>query len=162
MACDSYLLQMNLNGIEATDRVAAILARNLKVGDFIALAGELGAGKTTFVRSLIRALVPGEEVPSPTFTLVQSYDAPGCRVVHADLYRVKSDREVVELGFDEALEAGALIVEWPDRMGRLMPSDRLDIILEVDDGAEERRAKLIGRGAWAQRLRILVRGGVLS
>jgi tRNA threonylcarbamoyladenosine biosynthesis protein TsaE len=162
MACDSYLLQMNLNGIEATDRVAAILARNLKVGDFIALAGELGAGKTTFVRSLIRALVPGEEVPSPTFTLVQSYDAPGCRVVHADLYRVKSDREVVELGFDEALEAGALIVEWPDRMGRLMPSDRLDIILEVDDGAEERRAKLIGRGSWAQRLRVLVRNGVLS
>lgn len=162
MACDSYLLQMNLNGIQATDRIAATLARNLRVGDFIALAGALGAGKTTFARSLVQTLVPGEEVPSPTFTLVQSYDAPGCRVVHADLYRVKSEREVVELGFDEALEAGALIVEWPDRMGRLMPSDRLDIILEVDDGTEERRAKLIGRGSWAQRLRVLVRSGVLS
>jgi tRNA threonylcarbamoyladenosine biosynthesis protein TsaE len=162
MACDSYLLQKNLNGIGATDRVAGALARILKAGDFIAIAGALGAGKTTFARSLVQALVPGEEVPSPTFTLVQSYDAPACRIAHADLYRVKSEREVVELGFDEVLETGALIVEWPDRMGRLMPSDRLDIILEVDDGTDVRRAKLIGRGSWAQRLRTMAGSGVLS
>jgi tRNA threonylcarbamoyladenosine biosynthesis protein TsaE len=162
MAGDSYLVQRTLVGMAQTDRLAGGLARILERGDFIALAGALGTGKTTLARGLIQSLVPDEEVPSPTFTLVQAYDAPGFRVAHADLYRVKSEREVVELGFDEALEAGVLLVEWPDRMGRLMPSDRLDIILEVDDGGEERRVKLIGRGSWAQRLRVLARSGGLS
>jgi tRNA threonylcarbamoyladenosine biosynthesis protein TsaE len=162
MASDSYLVQLTLTGTAQTERVAGVVARALQKGDFIALAGALGAGKTTLARGLIQSLVPNEEVPSPTFTLVQAYDAPGFRIAHADLYRLKSEREVVELGFDEALEVGVLLVEWPDRMGRLMPSDRLDIILEVDDGVEERRAKLIGRGSWAQRLRALARSGRLS
>jgi tRNA threonylcarbamoyladenosine biosynthesis protein TsaE len=162
MASDSYLVQLTLKGTAQTERVAGVVASALQKGDFIALAGALGAGKTTLARGLIQSLVPNEEVPSPTFTLVQAYDAPGFRIAHADLYRLMSEREVVELGFDEALDVGVLLVEWPDRMGRLMPSDRLDIILEVDDGVEERRAKLIGRGSWAQRLRALARSGRLS
>jgi tRNA threonylcarbamoyl adenosine modification protein YjeE len=162
MACDSYMVQMTLDGMQATERLAHILASSLHKGDFIALAGALGAGKTTLARCIVQTLVPGEEVPSPTFTLVQAYDAPGFRIAHADLYRLRSEREIVELGFDEALEAGVLIVEWPDRMGGLMPADRLDIILEVDDGAEERRTKIIGRGAWAARLRGLHRTRHLS
>lgn len=162
MASDSYMVQLNLNDMQATGRLAGVIAGALRKGDFIALAGALGAGKTTLARCIVQALVPGEEVPSPTFTLVQAYDAPGFRVAHADLYRLKTAREIIELGFDEALEAGVLIVEWPDRMGSLMPSDRLDVILEVDDGVEERRTKIIGRGAWAERLRVLSRLGSLS
>lgn len=140
--------------------MARLTSGMLQRGDTIALAGELGVGKTTFARALIQSLLPGEEVPSPTFTLVQTYDAPAFRVTHADLYRVKSKSELRELGFDEALESGALIIEWPDRMSELLPADRLDIMIEVDDGAEERRVKLIGRGTWADRMRTLARRGL--
>ena len=146
----------------ATAALGAALAPLLVPGLSIHLCGPLGAGKTTLVRTLLRTLGERGRVRSPTFTLVQAYDAPGFRVAHADLYRLKTEREIIELGFDEALEAGVLIVEWPDRMGSLMPADRLDIILEVDDGAEERRTKIIGRGAWADRLRSLFRSGVLT
>lgn len=162
MASDSHMVQLVLDGTPETQALARRLAGLVRKGDFIALAGALGAGKTTLTRFIVQTLVPGEEVPSPTFTLVQAYDAPGLRIAHADLYRVKTAREIGELGLDEALDAGALIVEWPDRMGDLMPADRLDIILEVDEGAEERRAKLIGRGSWAQRLRGLRQAGVFS
>lgn len=168
MTSDSYMLQLILKDMQDTDALARALAGDLRSGDFIALAGALGAGKTTLARSLVRCFVPNEEVPSPTFTLIQSYDvpgqsrdAPGFRIAHADLYRIKSQREIAELGFDEALDAGALLVEWPDRMGTLMPADRLDIILEVDDGVEERRTKLIGRGCWADRLRKLRHSGAI-
>jgi tRNA threonylcarbamoyladenosine biosynthesis protein TsaE len=162
MACDSYMVQLTLNDMPATERLARVIAGALRKGDFLALAGALGAGKTTLARHIVQTLVPGEEVPSPTFTLVQAYDAPGFRIAHADLYRLKTEREIIELGFDEALESGVLVVEWPDRMGSLMPADRLDIILEVDDGVEERRTKIIGRGAWAERLRSLYRARSLS
>jgi len=161
MTSDSYMLQLTLNDMRDTEALARALAGELRRGDFIALAGALGAGKTTLARSLVQTLVPGEEVPSPTFTLVQSYDAPSFRIAHADLYRIKVQREIAELGFDEALDAGALLVEWPDRMGTQMPADRLDIILEVDDGAEDRRTKLIGRGYWADRIRNLKRRGAI-
>lgn len=162
MACDSYMVQLTLDGMPATERLARVLARELRKGDFIALAGALGAGKTTLARLIVQTLSPGEDVPSPTFTLVQSYEVAGLRLAHADLYRIKSAREVGELGFDEALDTGVLLVEWPDRMGALMPDDRLDIILEVDDGTDERRVKIIGRGTWAPRLRALFRSGGLS
>jgi tRNA threonylcarbamoyl adenosine modification protein YjeE len=112
----------------------------------------LGAGKTILARALIRQLLPDEDVPSPTFTLVQIYDAPCFKIWHADLYRVKARGELRELGFDEALEDGVLLVEWPDRMADYLPDDRLDVILEVDDDAGDRRVKLIGRGSWALRL----------
>ena len=161
MACDSYMVQLTLDGMPATERLARVLARELRKGDFIALAGALGAGKTTLARLIVQTLSPGEDVPSPTFTLVQSYDAPSFRIAHADLYRIKAQSEIAQLGFDEALDAGALLVEWPDRMGTQMPADRLDIILEVDDGAEDRRTKLIGRGYWADRIRNLKRRGAI-
>ena len=161
MTSDSYMLQLTLNDIPQTEALARALAGELRRGDFIALAGALGAGKTTLARCLVRCFAPNEEVPSPTFTLVQSYDAPKFRIAHADLYRIKTQREIVELGFDEALDVGVLLVEWPDRMGTMMPADRLDIILEVDDGVEERRTKLIGRGNWAERLRQLKKRGAI-
>jgi len=160
MASDSHFVLFTLNSETETVLLARLISGMLRRGDAIALAGELGVGKTTFVRSLIQTVLPGEEVPSPTFTLVQTYDAPKFRITHADLYRVKSRRELRELGFDEALDDGALLIEWPDRMSELLPADRLDIMIEVDDGAEERRFKLIGRGTWADRVRELARRGL--
>lgn len=159
MTIDSHLVQLILNSEDETVLLAGRIAAMLRSGDTIAMAGTLGVGKTTFARSLIQTLLPGEEVPSPTFTLVQTYDAPKFRITHADLYRVKSRRELRELGFDEALEEGVLIIEWPDRMSQLLPADRLDMIIEVDDGVEERRAKIIGRGNWAQRMREFEKSG---
>jgi tRNA threonylcarbamoyladenosine biosynthesis protein TsaE len=86
MTSDSYMLQLTLNDMRDTEALARALAGELRRGDFIALAGALAAGKTTLARCLVQTLVPGEEVPSPTFTLVQSYDAPSFWIAHADIY----------------------------------------------------------------------------
>lgn len=108
---------------------AAGLASRLKPGDTILLHGTLGSGKTTFARALIRALTNDEnlDVPSPTFTLVQTYDTPPGTLWHFDLYRLQREDEIYELGWEEALSEGVLLVEWPERLGSLLPSSRLDI-----------------------------------
>lgn len=118
----------------ATVAMGAQLARQLKAGDVIYLNGALGMGKSTLARGLIRALTsPQQDVPSPTFTLIQSYDAAAFTVLHLDLYRLDSDDEVPELGLDEVLAESVLLIEWPDRLGRYGYDDRLDITLESDD-----------------------------
>jgi tRNA threonylcarbamoyl adenosine modification protein YjeE len=155
MAGDSFFVQLVLKSEPETVALGAQIAELLRPGDLVGLAGNLGAGKTTLARALVRHLLPGEEVPSPTFTLVQIYDVRQFKIWHTDLYRVKARSELRELGFEEALEDGVLLVEWPDRMGEDLPEDRLDVIMEVDDGAEDRRVKLIGRGSWASRVKFL-------
>jgi tRNA threonylcarbamoyl adenosine modification protein YjeE len=140
---------------EATRRLAADVANMLEPGDFIALAGDLGAGKTTFVRAMI-AYLAGDatiEVPSPTFTLVQSYDLPRFTVVHADLYRLAGPGELAELGLDDV--PGAIVVmEWPDRAGSELPDDRIDIAFTLSPhyGLEHRIVHLVGHGAAAARV----------
>jgi N-acetylmuramate 1-kinase len=138
----------------ATHRFARFLAGELKPGDVVALSGDLGAGKTTLARAIIRALAGDEtlEVPSPTFTLVQSYETPRGPVVHADLYRVNDPDELHELGFEEAAEAGIVLVEWPERAGEVLKPDRLEIALELGPGDGPRHASLSGSGAVAARL----------
>jgi tRNA threonylcarbamoyladenosine biosynthesis protein TsaE len=104
---------------------------------------------------LIRTFLAGEEVPSPTFTLVQTYETARFPIWHVDLYRLKSAGEVRELGLDEALERGVLLIEWPDRMGHALPTDRLDVVIEgmdEENDHEERIVKVIARGAWASRV----------
>src|ERR1700686_2418122 len=121
-------LTLALANEAATQRLAVDIANMLEPGDFVALSGDLGAGKTTFVRALIAHLSgdAGIEVPSPTFTLVQSYELPRFTIVHADLYRLGSASELAELGLDDI--AGAVVVmEWPDRAGSELPADRIDI-----------------------------------
>jgi tRNA threonylcarbamoyladenosine biosynthesis protein TsaE len=134
----------------ATERLGASVARALRLGDAVCLYGALGAGKTTLARGLIRALTtPDEEAPSPTFTLVQFYDGPGFPVAHFDLYRLTRPEEAYEIGLDEALEDGAALIEWPQRLDGRLPIDRLDIELEPE--GDGRRARLTAHGAWEGR-----------
>jgi tRNA threonylcarbamoyl adenosine modification protein YjeE len=135
----------------ATAMLAEDVASRLAPGDVIALHGGLGAGKTSFARALIRAIAddPALEVPSPTFTLVQTY--PGrVAVAHFDLYRLSDAGELDEIGFDDAIGEGAALVEWPERAGGRLPADRLDVELEIAGWG--RRATLRTGGTWAARL----------
>ena len=105
-----------------TARIAGAVAQVSLAGDVLALAGDLGSGKTAFARGFIRALTtPEEEVPSPTFTLVQSYAAGGRTLYHFDLYRIEDPEEAWELGIEEALAGGVTLIEWPGRLGSSPP-----------------------------------------
>ena len=142
-----------LPDLSATERLAAHLAPCLKPGDVVALRGDLGAGKTAFARALIRALMgdEAEEVPSPTFNLLLTYEAEAGTVYHFDLYRLDAAQEAYELGIEEAFDEGITLIEWPDRLGALLPEDRLDLTLEIlSDSA--RRGRLEGGASWAERL----------
>ena len=147
--------EFRLDDEAATARLGAAIARELKAGEAVCLSGPLGAGKSTLARALVRTLTtPGEEVPSPTFTLVQFYEGDGLKVAHFDLYRLSSADEAYEIGLDEALDDGAAVIEWPERLEGHLPPDRLDIEIVIDgapDGAEARRARLIPAGAWEGR-----------
>lgn len=112
-------------------------------GDVILLEGSIGAGKSFFARALILALlIEPEDIPSPTFTLVQTYDAAEFEIWHCDLYRLTSPFEAQELGLEEAFETALCLVEWPDRLGDLTPQDALVLTLEVIDTLQARRATL--------------------
>jgi tRNA threonylcarbamoyl adenosine modification protein YjeE len=147
---------MNIDDLseEGLAALAGALAPRLRPGDFLALHGDLGAGKTTFARFLIRALLgrPEEEVPSPTFALVQPYEGPRFPISHFDFYRLSSAGEADELGLDDALASGLAIAEWPERLGARLPADRLDIGLADTGAPTTRRIALTGRGSWAARL----------
>ena len=134
----------------ATAALGAKIAAILETGDAVCLYGPLGAGKSTLARGLIRALTrPDEEVPSPTFTLVQANETGGLTLAHFDLYRLKSAAEAFELGLDEALETGAAVIEWPQRLEGALPATRLDIELTID--GEARRARLTPHGGFEGR-----------
>lgn len=126
---------------EAMVGLAADLARALKAGDMLALQGDLGAGKTTLARAIIRAVAndPELEVPSPTFTLVQEYDL-STRILHADLYRIGGPGEWVELGLDEAADDAVILVEWPERAGSMLPDTLICIGLAEDEAGGRRLA----------------------
>ena len=141
----------------ATASLGAALAPLMAAGDLILLRGDLGAGKTALARALIGAHLAAHgraDVPSPTFTLIQTYESPALLIAHVDLYRIENTDELRELGLAEIVDEGVAIVEWPERGGpgllRLSPS-RLDIALAlVPEGG--RRARLTGTGSWAARL----------
>jgi tRNA threonylcarbamoyladenosine biosynthesis protein TsaE len=128
----------------ATDRLGAALAPRLRPGDAVLLSGPVGSGKSQLARALIRArLGRAEEVPSPTFTLVQIYEAPdGAVLWHADLYRLAGPQEAEELGLAAAFETAICLVEWPDRLGGLQPADALSVALAPEGGGL--RARLSG------------------
>lgn len=143
---------MKLRDDAATARLGQALARQLQPGEAVCLSGPLGAGKSTLARALVRALTtPDEEVPSPTFTLVQFYEGASLSVAHFDLYRLTDPDEVYELGLDEALEDGAAIIEWPERLEGRLPPDRLDIVIAIAEDGASRTAALTPHGAWEGR-----------
>jgi tRNA threonylcarbamoyladenosine biosynthesis protein TsaE len=123
---------MILAGPDTLEAVGAALAGVLRPGDVLALSGELGAGKTTLARGILRGLGLAGEAPSPTFTLVQTYEPPETRlpVWHCDLYRLDDPEEAIELGLDEARASAVLLIEWPERLEAFLPADALRLRLD--------------------------------
>lgn len=138
----------------ATAALARRVAAVARPGDVIALAGGLGVGKTSFARAFLRARAGDDtlEVPSPTFTLVQTYDLPGGAVWHLDLYRLKRPDEAWELGIEEAFGAAIVLIEWPENLGDILPAEHLEIRLAMGDGPQARVATLGACAAWQARL----------
>lgn len=144
----------------ATARLAWRLARLARPGDLLALGGGLGSGKTAFARAFLRARAgdPYLEVPSPTFTLVQVYDLPDGRVWHLDLYRLEEPEEAWELGIEEAFADAIVLVEWPERLGALLPAEHLAIDFAPGPDPQARRVTLTASPGWRARLAVLADG----
>ena len=145
-------MRIDLRDADATTRLGQVIAPLLACGDAVLLYGPLGMGKSTLARGLIRALTtPDEDVPSPTFTLVQFYESDP-PVAHFDLYRLTRAEEAFEIGLDEALDDGCVVVEWPERLGeepgRFLGPDRLTVTISEQGGG--RLATVSGAGRWEQ------------
>lgn len=138
----------------ATRAFGQKIAAEFRPGDLVTLSGGLGAGKTTLARAIIRALAKddGLEVPSPTYTLLQTYDADGFRIVHADLYRVSDPSELVELGWEDAAENAIVLCEWAEKAGEILAEDRIDIHLSIPPDGEGRVLRVLGHGRLAPRI----------
>lgn len=147
--------EFHSTGPEDTARLAELLGQELGAGDCVLLSGGIGAGKSHFARSLILSrLAEAEDVPSPTFTLVQTYDLPDAELWHADLYRLGAPDQIIELGLLDAFRSAICLVEWPDRLGSLAPEDALSIELADPDQDDTRRITLCATDdRWRQTLR---------
>ncbi len=132
----------------ATLALGSSIAGVLCAGDAVLLSGPLGAGKTVLARAILQALGVADRVPSPTFTLVQSYETPNLTVRHIDLYRIERANELVELGLEDALEEGAIIVEWPENAFGQLPDSALKVEL-CPLSTEARTAHLTGGERWS-------------
>ena len=146
-------MTLELADLDAMAEFGKRIATQLRAGDVVALSGDLGAGKTTLARSILEALGHEGEVPSPTFTIIETYDAPEMRVpaVHADFYRLERPQDVLELGLDDYRDGAALIAEWPVNAGGFKHEEQcLTIELQIaDDG---RRAIVRGGTDWLERM----------
>src|SRR6516162_2317965 len=151
-----YSFTTTLADEAATCRLMTDIAAIIEPGDLITLSGDLGAGKTTFARALIRYLAndPTIEVPSPTFTLMQTYNLPQFPLVHADLFRLSGSAELAELGFDDLPEGTVVLVEWPDRAAGFLRPDRIDVALTLAPKLklEFRHARITGYGKLGARV----------
>ncbi len=160
-------LRFDLNSPIETSKLAENLGSRLRVGDVILLSGEIGAGKTLFARALIQSLQDApEDVPSPSFTLVQVYDTRAGEIWHSDLYRLSEPDQCVELGLLDAFETAICLVEWPDRLGDLIPDTALFMKFSApppqtgfDSSVEEthRQVDIAWKNdSWTQRIKDLV------
>ena len=146
------MIVIDLPDEAATASLAARIAGLARPGDVIALKGELGAGKTSFARAFIRARGGGESVPSPTFTLVQMYELDAATIWHFDCYRLRHPDEAWELAIEDAFAEGISLIEWPERLGHLLPRRRLQIALSAGPTPAAREATIDPGTDWAARL----------
>ncbi len=148
----SSSLSFNCATEAETEALARRLAPLAQAGDVIALSGDLGAGKTVFARGFIQTLTGAIEVPSPTFTLVQTYEAADAEIYHFDLYRLETPEDALELGIDDAFADGISLIEWPENLGPYLPRGGLRV--QIDQSADDtaRRITLDGSETWAGRL----------
>ena len=143
---------MELRSLKDTQNLSEKISKIIKVGDVIFLYGEIGTGKTTFVRFLINYLevknkIKKSDILSPTFNIVYDYDIGKIKIYHYDLYRIKNYKDILELGMFEILNDHIKIVEWPELI-QSKPSNRIDILFEYSKLAESRKVKIIGSGKW--------------
>ena len=146
------LLDLVLPNLKATRNLAKTLAPLLRPGDVVTLEGPIGIGKTTFIRALLETLGCIEEVPSPTFNLLHTYELGSVTFWHFDLFRIERLPDVYELGIEDALETGICLIEWPKVMANLLPTERLELEFFYQEECS-RRVSLKGNGTWGQRLR---------
>ena len=137
----------------ATATAAGKLAELCQPGDVLCLFGDLGAGKTTFARGFLRALGVVDEIPSPTFNLLLTYDTAAGTIWHFDLYRLNEPNEIIELGFEDAMADGISLIEWPDRLGDWLPERRIEIYLIETKVDTHRQLRLRAVGAGFERWR---------
>ena len=147
--------RLTLDGEEATAELAAEIASLAEDGDVIALSGELGTGKTTFARAFLREWGVQEEIPSPTFTLVQTYELEAGTIWHFDLYRLENPDDALELDIEDAFTEGISLIEWPERLGAYLPWERLDLRFVIGEREDVRRVEIEGTDEWTDRLREL-------
>ncbi|HEY1613966.1 MAG TPA: tRNA (adenosine(37)-N6)-threonylcarbamoyltransferase complex ATPase subunit type 1 TsaE [Rhizomicrobium sp.] len=140
--------EVHLLDLGQTNAFAQRIAAGLRAGDVLALRGDLGAGKTALARLILRALGVDDTVPSPSFTLLQEYETPRLHLSHFDLYRIEDASELDELGFEDSLGQGVVLIEWPERAEARLPADRLDLTLEIM-GDTARRVTWTGPGRWS-------------
>ena len=146
------LLDLVLPNLKATRNLAKTLAPLLRPGDVVTLEGPIGIGKTTFIRALLETLGCIEDVPSPTFNLLHTYELGSVTFWHFDLFRIERLPDVYELGIEDALETGICLIEWPKVMANLLPTERLELEFFYQEECS-RRVSLKGNGTWGQRLR---------
>jgi tRNA threonylcarbamoyladenosine biosynthesis protein TsaE len=139
-------------GADETEAVAEAVGSQLRAGDLVVLTGDLGAGKTTFAKGLARGLGVTQPVTSPTFTIVQEYEGR-VPVAHVDVYRLDRIQEVHDLGFEELIEGRVTIVEWGEAIALVLPRDRIDVRIAMDDDVDDRRVlEIVASGpSWAAR-----------
>jgi len=154
---------------QATCKLAENLSNICSAGSTILLFGDLGVGKTAFARAFISAKTGlNQEVPSPTFTLLQTYDvqtpeaATPLTIFHFDLYRLSSPDEAYELAIEDAFSEGICLIEWPDRLEGLVPRERLEVSLYQGETENSRRIELVGNGIWVDKLTSILPGDTID
>ncbi|MEP6342442.1 MAG: tRNA (adenosine(37)-N6)-threonylcarbamoyltransferase complex ATPase subunit type 1 TsaE [Maricaulaceae bacterium] len=147
---ERFISEILLNEAALID-FGASLAQYLRIGDVLSLSGDLGAGKTTFSRGVIQSILGAVEVPSPTYTLVQTYECPDYELWHCDLYRLEAPTDVLELGLVDMEEDIVSLIEWPDKMGSYLSPQALNVHIGFHETGRE--ISLSGPDNWAERLK---------